>query len=88
VTCLVCTGPLTDHEGQAQCPRCGFWYPGELLADANPDDWAKIQREGLACLACEQLLPGLPRVHADRDGQPTACPVHARRSWWRRLFRR
>lgn len=91
VTCLNCRCDLDEiGGGQFRCRGCHFVYPGEVLWDVNEEEWAHIQDERLFCLDCEQVLPGLPRVHVDKAGNPVPCPVHdrrARRAWWRRVLR-
>lgn len=88
LTCLDCCGPLEKFDGgQHRCPNCGIWYADELLATADPAVWAKIQTGRLFCYACDQALPGVPRVHVGKrrrwwapwrkaEGQPVACPKH------------
>lgn len=91
MTCLVCCGPLIERDGgQQQCPACGYWYAADLLA-TDPAIWARIQREHLACVECDQTLPGIPRVWANDRGEPIPCPQHGkrvRRRWWKRWLGR
>ncbi len=89
--CLVCGGVLVDiGGGLLRCAEDGFTYPAEVVADTPPGEWQRIRTEKLYCLDCEQVLPGMPTVHADRKGNPIPCAEHKARKvrFWTRWRRR
>ncbi len=74
-TCLVCATDLVRWEAWLLCPDCRYYYPVEMIAEADPIDWRAIQVGGFACTRCPQALPNVPRVHIGDDGLPMYCPV-------------
>jgi hypothetical protein len=96
LTCLVCRSELVSWEAWALCPDCRYYYPHEMIANADPAEWRAIQVGKLACTICEPALPNTPRVHIDDAGLPMPCPVmyakvtrvHPVVAWWNRQRRR